>query len=166
MRRRNSVSLWLCAYATFLCAAAHADDVNVPAANPLPETVTMQVRAVRITNKVIELRCEIANQTDQDIWLYAPNHDLLLGKGDPWPPWGEPFFMDEDGPTLFVYGCINARWRERRVYADSFAVYVRLPSGDKRAEVLSCPLPIGGNISTPNSCSAWTRISSTMRLSA
>lgn len=141
MRRAESVSLWFCAYATFLCAAAHAGDVNLPAANPLPEAVTMRVGAVRITNRVIELRCEIANQTGQDIWLYAPNYDLSLGKGDPCSRGCELFFMDENGPTLFVYACIDARWEERRVYGNSLGTYVRLPSREKRSEVLSCSLP-------------------------
>lgn len=88
--------------------------------------VSMRLGALKITSKVIELRCEVRNDSEQDIWLRHGGAALWLDTGD---------------QTLVLLRRMNIP-RHGDVYANPMSVpYDRLPAGHSQAETLAVNLP-------------------------
>ena len=85
MKRHDRAGLWLCMCAVLPVgkAVAKSGDGIVP--NDSADRVSIGFGSLRVTSEIIELRCEVTNETGQDIWLYAGNYDQgLAGEGRPW----------------------------------------------------------------------------------
>lgn len=101
--------------------------------------VIVQLGALRVTNTMVELRCEIQNTTSEDIWIYGePTHARSLNGARPLTAHA---FVDKDNQTLIIAGRINLPYRGP-VWAHVRTPYARLPQGQSQAKVLLVRLPI------------------------
>lgn len=98
--------------------------------------VSMRLGALRITSKVIELRCEVCNDSKQDIWLHHSGTQFRGGPND------AALYLDTDDETLVVLRRANAP-HDGLPQANPYAVtYGRLPAGQSRVEILLLRLPV------------------------
>ncbi|MHC4520968.1 MAG: hypothetical protein ACYTAS_20440, partial [Planctomycetota bacterium] len=60
--------------------------------------VTVALGGLRVTNEALELRCEVRNDSQHDIWIYSSR----LNGSHIWDRPNANLFMDTDGETLVV----------------------------------------------------------------
>jgi hypothetical protein len=63
-------------YAACPLRGAQVQDYNAPASVSKEPRVTLKLGTMKITNTMIELRCEVANNSQQDVWVYEEGVDL------------------------------------------------------------------------------------------
>ncbi len=142
MGKHDHMILWMCC----LCVIPGNRRSDAHDASPsmgVHTELTVCVGSFRITDRLIEFRCLVENDTGQDVWVYAPDYDRSKGNGASQPYGCELFFLDHNEPTLFLYGCINAKWKARGVWGHQYSTpYVRLRRHETRAMSLSYRLPV------------------------
>ena len=123
--RYISVILFICLLYLPFGLCTQAEDITVQ-----KNDVTIELGSLRVTNKIIELRCQIINNTDQDIWIC---------KDDDYSE--EKVFLDEDFQTLLI---LRRNYMPYYKYAHGnfLGVYYRFPAGHSRPEVIYTKLPI------------------------
>jgi len=136
--RRNAIlALGLCVSALFGLGWTPGDkDAEREDENP---DATIRLGAMRITSRILELRCEISNRTRQDLWIYAEDPDKYDANGARGT--NARIFLDKDGQTLLIL----RRSKSPREWLPEVRVgipYTRLPPGQTRTEVLSIHLPV------------------------
>lgn len=97
--------------------------------------VFVKFGAFRITNTIIELRCEVINCTGGDIWVCDDPHSIAANETN------AAVFVDKDDRTLVVAKRIGLSCWEQ-VWANVRATYSRLRAGENRSVVLSVQFPI------------------------
>ena len=133
--KRVTLMLAMCVSVALSPADGSARGREVPERTAGIPGVSMRLGALRITSKVIELRCEVRNDSKQDIWLYSGGAQLA---GD---PDHATLYLDTDDETLIVLRRANLPKRGL-IYANPYPVtYDRLPVGHGRAESLLVRLP-------------------------
>jgi len=100
--------------------------------------VSISLGTIRVTSQSIELRCEVRNDSQQDIWVYASG---LNGSSIPDRP-NARLFMDTDGETLVVLRRMNVPEYGGIDGLPQSATYDLLPPRQSRPEMLSLRLPV------------------------
>jgi formylglycine-generating enzyme required for sulfatase activity len=106
------------------------------------DNVTVNLGTLRVTNRNVELRCEITNGTSEDVWICAYK-GYQMGPLDDDKTDAE-VFMGEDDRTLLIARRIDNPGRAFSFsMADRLPVpYVRLHAGQSRAECITVSLPL------------------------
>ena len=102
--------------------------------------VNIELGSLRITNRIIELRCGIINNTEQDIWVYSKHPITPHGHSDDRGTNAE-FYVDTDFQTLIILRRQN-KPRCEKVWSDMSTDYTRLCPGQMRPEIITMYLPI------------------------
>jgi hypothetical protein len=117
-----------------------ADANEAPPARVHKPQVTMTLGTLKITNTLVELRCEIRNDTSEDIWIYSEAHridDLNVARGT-----NAHLFVEEDRETLVILRRMDLPFNRQTDGGSNQATYVRLPAGRCRAESFVICLPV------------------------
>ncbi len=99
--------------------------------------VTMTITESKVTETVINIRYQITNDSQQDIWLC----EGIVS----WPSVGPDFeiYLSEGSKTLTIRKRLSVRGKEHIEWPfPPFATYLRLPVGERRFESITLPLPI------------------------
>ena len=94
MKRHKCVVLLLCLYTSCFLSGVQTRGKSVSEENFEEHSVTIKLGALRITKKAIELRYEIRNGTEQDIWIFDRRANAKV-------------YMDLKDMTLVVLRRIN-----------------------------------------------------------
>ena len=96
-------------------------------------SVSVAATELAVTDKTLELRYQIKNDATYNIWICE---SMDVGN-----PWGDfEAYVGEDNETLFVQRRLNVPMNGSRT--QPIGRYVRLGSGETRAEVMSFSLPV------------------------
>jgi hypothetical protein len=135
MRKRMTVFMVLAFRTMFgLDARATGTAAEVESA---PKPVTITIVGAKVTEKALEIRYQIRNGSQQDIWICE---SVISG------PLAGPDFevcLSEGSGTLTVRKRLDIAGKERMEWPlPPFATYLRLPAGDRRSESITLPLPV------------------------
>jgi hypothetical protein len=133
------VSMSVCAFVLLGGCRLQQDICERQEPNQPSSNLLIKPDSLRITNTMIELRCEIRNNTSEDIWVYEAVPDVLDQSGMGLV--NATVFVDKDDRTLIVNGRIGTGYG-RKIWYDTRAFYTRLRVGQSLPEVLRTPLPI------------------------
>ena len=133
-----SLSLYLL---TFL-ADMQACGSNPPDQTTREPVLSMKLGGLRITNKSLDLRYRITNNSAQDIWLYG-NPSEYFGVQTPGETYARVLF-DEGSRTLLIVARSNrlSIGSSSKVYATVYAPYVRLAAGQSQPQGVSIHFPL------------------------
>ena len=126
------------AYVAILLSGCQTHNACVPQKTTTPGVVIRQ-GALRITSTMIELRCEIANNMGEDIWICGMDEDPLV-RNDTGRATAR-VFVHADNRTLIVDRRIGTFYG-RAIWCNMGALYTRLPAGQSRPDVLRVLLPL------------------------
>ncbi len=139
MKAHRGVALiWgLCTSVLLGTARAHGDDMakskNEKAA------MTIKLGSLRITNRLVEMRCEIRNNTGRDIWVcdgipHQYDHNRVRGTN-------AEVYIDKEGQTLLILRRIDLPLHGSTT-APVAGTYARLHAGESQPYVFLVVLPI------------------------
>jgi hypothetical protein len=99
----------------------------------VPGAVTISLTERELTEKVLQLRYQIRNDSDKDIWICE---SMDLGSR-----WGDvEVYVGQDNETLFIQRRLDVPMSGSR--NQPIGQYVRVPSGHTRTETVSLSLPV------------------------
>jgi len=141
MERPKGTAVLLSLYAFCFLSGVQAQANNESGRNLEDCGVTIKLGAVRITNRTVELRCEIKNDTEENIWIYAeaPREPTSVDI----PETHALCFMDLKDETLVILRRAKVPYPPGGVWGGWPSVpYARLRAGHSRPQVLSIRLPV------------------------
>jgi hypothetical protein len=118
-----------------------AQEVSGPGKDAIQSQVAIEIGSLRITNRIVELRCEIKNDAGRDIWVYAVGPKAY----DPDGVRGTnaELFPDRTDPgTLVILRRMNLPYPLTVLGAEVSVPYARLRAGQRRAEIFVLALPV------------------------
>jgi hypothetical protein len=118
-----------------LVFAAWAQTKDQPGAGDDPCKVTITVVREKQTDKTLQLRCQIRNDSRSDIWMCDKMSLMAFDFETLWGP---------DGRTLVIRRRMDIPWGVAT--EQPLARYVRVPAGGDRTETLLLPLPLSSQI--------------------
>ena len=126
------------AYVVILLSGCQTHNACVRQKTTTPGVV-IKPGALQITSTMIELRCEITNNTDEDIWIHDTTRDIPDPNGTGYVNAG--VFVDDDDRTLIIGSRIGLFYG-REIWCDMGVSYTRLRAGQSCQEVVRTDLPI------------------------
>lgn len=96
--------------------------------------VTISLLERKLTDTMLQLRYQIKNESDTDIWI-CESMDI-------WDPWDVEVYVGQDNRTLFVQRRLDVSMGNLR-RNQPIGRYARVPRGRTRTEALSVSLPVG-----------------------
>ena len=130
----KGMRLLLCLYVTCLSGGLAAQDKGTLGENRQGRDVVILLGSLKVTNRSVEMRCEIRNDTEQDIWVYDYDEKESQSKTRE--------IMDRDLQGIVFLKGMDWLYHGE-VYANGSRVpYTRLRPGESRPEVFSSQLPI------------------------
>ena len=139
MQKRRTVVRALILYLSLFTVASGAQGDTGPKDSGRESGISMRLGSLKITNKVVELRCEISNGSGQDIWLClvepsenSPNGTRATDAG---------VFLDRAHRTFIIFRQMNSPYNQ--VYGPQcVATYVCLRAAQTRSETFFVGLPV------------------------
>jgi len=145
MDGRACLTVGLSLWGFLLLSGVEAADRRPAERNAEIPGVSMSLGALTITSERVTLRCDIRNDSEDDVWICA---ECPEGRGVAATSKGV-VCVDADARTLIVLHRMNRpTYGETFYFVPSSATYRRLPAGQRRAEELSVQLPVQGDTNT------------------
>ena len=129
--------------ASSLLGAGRPGASGVPERNVAVPGVTIMLGGLRITNEALELRCDVRNESQHDVWIYSSG----LNGSDTFMRPNAKLFMGSDDETVVVLRRMNVPVHAIVHGMPQSASYCRLPAGRSRPESLSVRLPVNAESS-------------------
>lgn len=99
--------------------------------------VSIRFGSLRVTNAMVEMRCEIVNGCEQDIWIYDDSpYDVNGARGT-----NAALYTDKEGQTILIFRGINLPLHGFSTGSVA-GTYARLRAGESRPYVFLVVLPV------------------------